>query len=363
MEHAIEEEHVKTLSMNENKKMQVKNFIWSKEEWPTLKHDDFGDVEDDIPVISLNNRVRDNDDQQVYDNLCNVMVKASEDWGFFKLVDHGVSSDIVENYITRLHELFDLPMEQKLKGGKTSSLPLGYYASNPEYGENLPWAEVLQLLQSPEMVVEFAKKVYGDQYHTFSNAMIEYMKEMDKLGMVIFKMLAHGLGLEDDFFFSKNFEEKEATYFRVSRYPPCPLPEKIVGIGIHSDPQTLTILHQDQVGGLQVLKDDKQWIGVSPLPNSFVINIGDTLEAWTNGRLKSVIHRAVVNKEKQRLSIAYFMSPTSNAIIECPPQLIHPIYNPRKYVPFTWAQLRHLLLTTRRVRGKAIALNKFLISN
>lgn len=167
MEHAIEEEHVKTLSMNENNKMQVKNFIWSKEEWPTLKHDDFGDVEDDIPVISLNNRVRDNDDQQVYDNLCNVMVKASENWGFFKLVDHGVSSEIVENYITRLHELFDLPMEKKLKGGKTSSLPLGYYASNPEYGENLPWAEVLQLLQSPEMVVEFAKKVYGDQYHTF----------------------------------------------------------------------------------------------------------------------------------------------------------------------------------------------------
>ncbi|KAK4727968.1 hypothetical protein R3W88_032885 [Solanum pinnatisectum] len=249
------------------------------------------------------------------------MVKASENWGYFKLVDHGVSSEIVENYITRLHKIFNLPMEQKLKGGKTSSLPLGYYASNPEYGENLPWAEVLQLLQWPEMVVEFVKKVYGDQYHTFSNAMIDYMKEMDKLGMVIFMMLAHGLGLEDDFFF-----------------------KKIVGIGIHSDPQTLTILHQDQVGGLQVLKDDKQWIGVRPLPNSFVINIGDTLEAWTNGRLKSVIHRAVVNKEKQRLSIAYFMSPTSNAIIECPPQLIHPIYNPRKYVPFTWTQLRGLLL-------------------
>ncbi|KAK6774727.1 hypothetical protein RDI58_029966 [Solanum bulbocastanum] len=67
--------------------------------------------------------------------------------------------------------------------------------------------------------------------------------------------------------------------------------EKIVDIGIHSDPQTLTILHQDQIGGLQVLKDDKQWIGVRPLPNSFVINIGDTLEDWTNGRLKSAIRR------------------------------------------------------------------------
>lgn len=140
----IEEEGVETLSMNGNNKMQVKNFIWSEEEWPTLKHDDFGDVDDDIPVISLNNGIWEN--QEFYENICQVLVKASEKWGFFKLVNHGVPNEIVENYTTRLHELFDFPMEQKLKGGKTSNLPLGYYASNPEYGQNLPWAEVLQLL-------------------------------------------------------------------------------------------------------------------------------------------------------------------------------------------------------------------------
>ncbi|PHT92810.1 hypothetical protein T459_00692 [Capsicum annuum] len=163
-------------------------------------------------------------------------------------------------------------MEQKLKGGKTLSLPLGYYASNPEYEKNLPWAEILQLLQSPEWLSNLRKK------STVTNTThLEYMEEMNKLGMIIMEMLAHGLGLADDFF-SKNFEEKEATIFRISRYPPCPLPEKIVGIGIHSNPQTLTILCQDQVGGLQVLRDDKQWIRVRPLPNSFVINIGDTLE-------------------------------------------------------------------------------------
>lgn len=77
--------------------------------------------------------------------------------------------------------------------------------------------------------------------------MIEHMEEMGKLGMIIMEMLAHGLCLGDDLF-SKNFEEKEATIFRISRYPPCPLPEKIVGKGIHSEPQTLTILYQDQFG-------------------------------------------------------------------------------------------------------------------
>lgn len=78
-------------------------------------------------------------------------------------MDYGVPSEIVENFTSSLHELFDLPMEQKLKGGKTSSFPLGYYASNPDYEKNFPWAEILQLLQSPEIVVQFAKKVYDDQ--------------------------------------------------------------------------------------------------------------------------------------------------------------------------------------------------------
>ena len=109
--------------------------------------------------------------------------------------------------------------------------------------------------------------------------MIEYMEALDKLGSKIFEMLAHGLGLEDDFF-KKNFEVKEETMIRINRYPPCPLPEKCLGLGSHSDPHTLTILLQDEVGGLQVLKDgdNNQWVGIRPVPNSFVINIGDTLE-------------------------------------------------------------------------------------
>ncbi|KAM7494045.1 hypothetical protein LguiB_028654 [Lonicera macranthoides] len=126
--------------------------------------------------------------------------------------------------------------------------------------------------------------------------MIEYMESLDKLGLKIFEMLARGLGLEDDFF-TKNFEVKEETIIRINRYPPCPLPEKCLGLGSHSDPHTLTILLQD--------------------------------EAWTNGKLRSNVHRAVVNKEKRRLSVAYFMSPTSNAIIECPPQLMDPHKNPK----------------------------------
>ncbi|KAI7981398.1 Gibberellin 20 oxidase 3 [Camellia lanceoleosa] len=173
------------------------------------------------------------------------MVAASSKWGFFKLVDHGVPSEIVENMKARLNEMFDLPMEEKLKGARSATMPLGYCATNPDYGKNLPWAEILQLLQSPQQVLGFAKK------------------------------------------------------------------------------------------------------------------------AWTNGRLKSVIHRAVVNKEKSRLSIAYFLSPALSTIIDSPPELLKdPNTDPpinRKYVPFTWADFRKELLIQKRVIGKT-ALDRYLIS-
>nr|XP_017233765.1 PREDICTED: gibberellin 20 oxidase 1-like [Daucus carota subsp. sativus] len=269
-----EEESVDALSSLEQK-LHVKDFIWCEKEWPSLSYDEFEDGED-IPGISLQ-EVLESKKGDNYEKLCQLMVAASARWGFFKLVNHGVPSETTENFKRRLHEFFDLPMEQKLKGARSASLPLGYSATNPDYGENLPWAEIIQLLQSPQQALSFAKNVLGDQHQPFSDAMMEYMDALDKLGMIIFEMLAHGLGLPDDFF-TKNFTEKDSTMIRINRYPPCPLPEKCLGLGSHSDPHTLTILFQDEVGGLQVLQNDNQWIGIRPVPNSFIINIGDTLE-------------------------------------------------------------------------------------
>ncbi|GLT58583.1 hypothetical protein SLA2020_314630 [Shorea laevis] len=281
---------------------------------------------------------------------------------WWMLVPNGVSSgwrimgslwrELIENAKMQLNKLFDLPKELKLKGAQSATMPRGYFATNPEYEKNLPWAEVLQLLQSPEQVVSWAKRVFPDQHHPFSEAIIKYMHQLDRLGMRIFEMLAHGLGLPDDFF-TKNFEEQEATIFRANRYPPCPLPEKCLGLGSHSDPHTLTILLQDDdVGGLQILRDDNQWVGIRPVPNSLIVTIGDTLEAWTDRVLKSVEHRAVLSKEKQRQSVAYFPSPTSTAIIDSPPQLVDPIHNARKFKPFTWGDFRNELISQKRVAGK-----------
>ncbi|GMY29935.1 gibberellin 20 oxidase 1-like [Fagus crenata] len=108
----IEEQHVESLSSMDHN-LCVKNFIWSKEEWPAINYDEFVDG-DHIPIISFRG-ILDEKKNQDYEILCQAMVNASSNWGFFKLVDHGVDLKIIENMKLRWNELFDLPMEQKFE--------------------------------------------------------------------------------------------------------------------------------------------------------------------------------------------------------------------------------------------------------
>ncbi|PNX79484.1 protein SRG1-like [Trifolium pratense] len=93
---------------------------------------------------------------------------------------------------------------------------------------------------------------------------------------------------------------------RMNYYPPCPQPEKVIGLTPHSDGSALTILLQlNDVEGLQVRKNGT-WVPVKPLPNAFIVNIGDILEIISNGIYRSIEHRATINSEKERISIATF---------------------------------------------------------
>lgn len=162
MEPQTDDEHYVESLSNKDHKLQVKNFIWSPNEWPSIKHDDFSDG-DDIPVISLGG-IWAKRDEAAYETTCQKMVAAAHKWGFFKVIDHGVDHEIINDISISLRKFFDLPMEQKRKGARTGSLPLGYSPSNVDYEHNLPWAEILQLLQSPHQVQQFSRMVYDDDH-------------------------------------------------------------------------------------------------------------------------------------------------------------------------------------------------------
>eukprot|EP00252_Welwitschia_mirabilis_P014291 TRINITY_DN3143_c0_g1_i2.p1 TRINITY_DN3143_c0_g1~~TRINITY_DN3143_c0_g1_i2.p1 ORF type:complete len:180 (+),score=35.07 TRINITY_DN3143_c0_g1_i2:159-698(+) len=107
----------------------------------------------------------------------------------------------------------------------------------------------------------------------------------------------------------------------ISYYPPCPQPDLTLGLQDHSDMGIITLLIQDEVGGLDVLKDS-QWIRVVPCPDAIVVNLGDATQIFTNGQYKSVVHRVIVNAERSRLSVATFYDPSKETLVSPAPELV-----------------------------------------
>ncbi|XWS27413.1 hypothetical protein CRYUN_Cryun26dG0113000 [Craigia yunnanensis] len=118
------------------------------------------------------------------------------------------------------------------------------------------------------------------------------------------------------------FFEEGRQAMRVNYYPPCHLPEKVIGLTLHSDTSAVTILLQVIEVGLQIRKDEK-WVPVKSLPNAFIANIGDILQIITNGTYHSIEHRATVTTKRERLSFATFCGRGSDGEIGLAPSLIY----------------------------------------
>ncbi|XP_019250879.1 PREDICTED: codeine O-demethylase-like [Nicotiana attenuata] len=117
---------------------------------------------------------------------------------------------------------------------------------------------------------------------------------------------------------------------RMNYYPPCPEPDKTIGLSPHSDSDTLTILLQlNDTEGLQVRKDGI-WVPIKPLPNALIVNVGDMMEIVSNGVYRSIEHRAVVNSNKERLSLATFNIFNLDSELGPAHSLIGP-HNPAKF--------------------------------
>ncbi|KAF8687179.1 hypothetical protein HU200_042844 [Digitaria exilis] len=127
-------------------------------------------------------------------------------------------------------------------------------------------------------------------------------------------IMSKNLGLQPEVIANKCVDALQSV--RMNCYPPCAQADKILGFSPHSDADLLTIVLQvNEIQGLQVKRDDDTWVPVQPLEGAFIVNVGDVLQIFTNGRYRSVEHRAVVDTERERMSIAAFHSPSIHATI------------------------------------------------
>lgn len=240
---------------------------------------------------------------------------ACENWGFFELVNHGISHELLDTVQRLTKEHYGKCMDQRFKQMVASK---GLEAVQSEVND-LDWESTFFLRHLP--VSNMAE--IPDLEDDYRKAMKEFAAELEKVAEQLLELLCENLGLEEGYLKKVFYGSKGPTFgTKVSNYPPCPKPDLIKGLRAHTDAGGIILLFQDdEVSGLQLLKDD-QWVDVPPMKHSIVINLGDQLEVITNGKYKSVLHRVIAQTEGNRMSIASFYNPGSDAVIYPAPALV-----------------------------------------
>ncbi|MED6118176.1 Protein srg1 [Stylosanthes scabra] len=269
----------------------------------------------EIPVIDMHRLLS----IEFGDSELSKLHSACKEWGFFQVVNHGVSSSLVEKVKLEIKDFFNLPMVEKKKFWQSSENVEGFgHVFGASEEQKLDWADMLYMTTLPKHMR--VPHLFPQFPLPFRDTLELYSEELKKLGMNIIAQMGKALKMEEKEM-RELFEDGTQT-MRMNYYPPCPEPEKVIGLTPHSDGAGLTILLQvSEVEGLQIRKDGI-WVPVKPLPNSFIINLGDMLEIISNGIYQSIEHRVMVNSEKERLSIATFYSPRFDGIVGPAPSLI-----------------------------------------
>jgi isopenicillin N synthase-like dioxygenase len=169
--------------------------------------------------------------------------------------------------------------------------------------------------------------------HEFRRTVLDYFDEMTRLSHALLRAFALALDLEEEYFLASF--HKPQTQLSLLHYPPQPpaAPEDEYGIRPHADATAFTILYQDEVGGLQV-QGVNGWIAAPPIPGTYVINIGDMMARWTNGRFASTKHRVFNRTGRERYSLPFFGIPDYDAVVACLPTC-QGAGNPAKYEPLS----------------------------
>ncbi|KAJ7555077.1 hypothetical protein O6H91_05G021300 [Diphasiastrum complanatum] len=226
-----------------------------------------------VPVIDFSGLQEDDRKQETMSDIA----KACEEWGFFQLINHGIPLPLIAKTRRVAKQFFDLPIEEKqIYANKPWSL-VGYGSRiGVTKGAVLDWGDYflhyLWPIDKRDVDKEWPKKPAS-----YIETLDEYSREVHKLCSRLMEVFSENLGLRTSYVGEVFGWPDMNLVLRINYYPPCPRPDLTLGVAAHSDGGGLTLLLQDDIGGLQVHKGDR-WLSVDPIPNAIVINVADQLQ-------------------------------------------------------------------------------------
>ncbi|KAJ4807875.1 2-oxoglutarate (2OG) and Fe(II)-dependent oxygenase superfamily protein [Rhynchospora pubera] len=280
------------------------------------------------------------------DKLIREVLRAGKEFGFFQVINHGVSEQLMKDIMGLTEEFFNMPKEDKAAFYSEDSSKTNRLFSSTIYGKDGPryWRDCLKLAcyPVPETINEWPNKPTK-----FRDILAKFIVEAREVSMMLLSLICEGLGLKEGYF--EGDVSSGQVLINANYYPPCPKPDLTLGLPPHCDRNLITLLLQGDVSGLQIMHQGR-WVGAAPIPNAFVVNFGHQLEIITNGILKSVEHRAVTNSGAARMSMAVFIMPTMESFISPAKELTNE-ENPPLYKSFLFKDFLRIYtdLSAKRV--------------
>lgn len=304
-----------------------------------------------VPVIDLGALTDDHVPLEVVD----LVSAASERFGFFQVTHHGIDAELIDEVWHQTIRFFDLPMADKRRLARTKENTRGYY--DRELTKNArDLKEVLDLAHVPhQQLADDDPRNYHrvDGWNQwpdlpgFRETMVAYLAACERLARRLLTVFAAGLGEPPDRLLA-HFGPDHTSFVRLNYYPlddPLSADEAAdvtplgdMALHHHSDAGALTVLLQDEVGGLQVQHGDR-WIDVEPRPGALVVNTGDMMQVWSNDRYPAALHRVASRTVRRRYSLPYFYNPSYRTDYAPLPGSVGPGDGPH-YRTINWGEFR-----------------------
>jgi len=310
----------------------------------------------EIPVIDISPLVGPQDNPKSLRKTAKEIENACKNIGFFYVKNHQIPQNHLDAVILVMQEFFNLPEEEKMKIHIGNSdvfrgyTPLGKELTNAKYD----WHECVDFgldlePNHPEVIAGnqlLGPNQWPENQPNFRKALERHWDLMILLGRRITEGLAMSLGFDKKKF--ARFMNKSHSFMRISNYPPYGKDQEENmgdGIGAHIDYGFLTILLQDNIGGLEVKNADNEWVSAPMIPGTFLINIGHMIQRWTNDYYKATVHRVIPPKHETRCSLPFFFEPNFDAIV-VPLDTFCSKNNPPRYKPFHFGNYLESKFTT-----------------